>query len=325
MRPLPQTGRVDSDDVLVDWLLEGDPAIRWRVLQGVTGSSARTVTRERHRVATDGWGARLLAVQNDDGGWATGVYSPKWTSTTYTLLRLLWLGLPSGHPAAMRGCERIWDWQGRWKAPETCVEAIVIRLTSAFGYDAPRLDAVVADLLDQQLADGGWNCRTRTDKNMHSSFHTSIQALEALSTYANAGGSIDTTPAQRRGREFFLAHRLYQSHRTGAIAVRGSTRFPAFPEWHFDVMRGLEYFAQSGAEADDRLADAIEVVRKARLGDGRWHTYGQYSGRQWFQIEPPGTSRWNTWRALVVLRWWAEAHAGVHRTGGRARPLVQSA
>jgi hypothetical protein len=293
--------------VLVSWLLEGDPAIRWRVLAGLKGSPARAVTRERSRVATDGWGARLLAVQNDDGGWGTGVYSPKWTSTTYTLLHLLWLGLPSGHPAALRGCERLWEWQARWRVPETCIEGIIVRLTSTFGYDTPRLDAVVADLLDQQLADGGWNCQTRTDKNKHSSFHTSIQALEALVAYANAGGRIDTTAAQRHGREFFLAHRLYQSHRTGAVAVRGSTRFPAFPEWHFDVMRGLEYFAQSGAEPDDRLADAIEVVRRTRLRDGRWHTYGQYSGQQWFQLEPPGVSRWNTSRALLVLRWWAQA------------------
>jgi hypothetical protein len=110
---------------------------------------------------------------------------------------------------------------------------MLVRLTSYYRYDADRLGGLVADLLDQQLADDGWNCAMRSDKLRHSSFHTSIQALEALDAYAAAGGAIDTREALRRGRDFFLHHRLYQSHRTGAVAIRGSTRFPAFPEWHF--------------------------------------------------------------------------------------------
>jgi hypothetical protein len=288
-------------DTTVEWLLEGDPAVRWQVLRYLTGGSDRAVTRERRRVGTEGWGARILGAQNPDGGWGEGVYSPKWTSTTYTLLRLLWLGLPAGHPAAGRGCDQLWRWRDRWRVPETCIVAIVARLTSAHGYAAPGLDDLVGYLLGQQLEDGGWNCATRTEKGKHSSFHTSIQALEALAAYA---GPLDTTDAQRRGREFFLNHKLYRSHRTGAVAIRASLRFPAFPEWHFDVLRGLEHFAAAGAPRDERLADAVEVVRAARRPDGRWSTYRQYPGRQWFALEPSGPSRWNTARALRVLRWW---------------------
>jgi hypothetical protein len=294
----------EVDDDLLGWLLEGDPAIRWPVLRDLTGACDREVTRERSRVATEGWGARLLAAQNGDGGWGGGVYAPKWTSTTYTLLHLLWLGLLPGHPAALRGCERLWEWQARWRVPETCIVGILVRLTSAHGYDAKGLDGLVEYLLDQQLADGGWNCATLTDKSKHSSFHTSIQALEALDAYASAGGRVGAGEAVRRGREFFLQHRLYKSHRTGAVAVRGSIRFPAFPEWHFDVLRGLEHFARGGAERDERLRDAVEVVQRARRKDGRWPTYSAYPGQQWFQLEPPGVSRWNTGRALRILRWW---------------------
>jgi len=294
----------EVDDGLLRWLLEGDPAIRWRVLRDLTDASDQDVTRERARVATEGWGARLLAAQDRDGGWGGGVYSPKWTSTTYTLLHLLWLGLPPGHPAAHRGCERLWEWQARWRVPETCIAGILVRLTSSHAYEAAGLERMVEYLLDQQLADGGWNCATRTDKSKHSSFHTSIQALEALDAYTSAGGAADATESLRRGREFFLMHRLYQSHRTGAVAIRGSTRFPAFPEWHFDVLRGLEHFWQGGAPRDERLGDAVEVVRRARGEDGRWPTYSPYPGRQWFELEPRGPSRWNTYRALRVLQWW---------------------
>lgn len=294
-----------ADDELLQWLLEGDPAIRWRVLQDLTDAPERDVIRERRRIGAEGWGARLLAEQDSDGRWDGGDYTPKWTSTTYTLLRLLWLGLPPGNAAALRGCARLWEWQERWRVPETCIVAILVRLTSFHRYEAGRLDGLVEYLLDQQLADGGWNCATRTDKGKHSSFHTSIQALEALATYTGAGGSIEVREALLHGREFFLEHRLYQSHRTGAVAIRGSTRFPAFPEWHFDVLRGLEHFADGGAaERDERLRDAIDVVRAARRKDGRWPTYSPYPGRQWFPLEPPGPSRWNTCRVLRVLKWW---------------------
>lgn len=289
---------------LIDWLLAGDPAVRWRVLRDLTGAPADQVARERARVATEGWGAQLLAAQNADGGWGSGDYSPKWTSTTYTLLRLAWLGLPPGHPAALRGCDRLWQWRARWRRPETCIVGILIRLTAAHGYVTAGLDDLVEHLLDEQLTDGGWNCLARGDRGKHSSFHTSILALEALAEYAAGGGAVDSGRAAGRGREFFLNHRLYRSHRTGEVAIRGSTRFPAFPEWHFDVLRGLEHFAQVDRR-DERLGDAVEVLRRARRRDGRWSTYAQYSGRQWFRIEPPGASRWNTARVLRVLDWWA--------------------
>jgi hypothetical protein len=294
----------EVDTSVVEWLLEGDPSIRWRVMHDITSSSARAVRRERARVATEGWGARLLAAQDDDGRWDGGVYSPKWTSTTYTLLRLLWLGLPPRHPGALRGCERLWEWRGRWRVPETCIVGILVRLTSYHEYAADGLDDLTAYLMEQQLADGGWNCATLTDKQKHGSFHTSIQALEALVGYQDAGGALDVSGSVARGREFFLTHRLYRSHRTGEVAIPRSTRFPAFPEWHFDVLRGLEHFCGCAAERDERLADAVDVVRRARRADGRWPTYASYAGRQWFEFEPPGPSRWNTYRALRVLQWW---------------------
>lgn len=295
-----------NDDLLA-WLLEGDPSIRWRVHRDLLGSSEATVRAERASVANEGWGAKLLSLQDPDGRWGGGDYSPKWISTTYTLLHLLWLGLPPGNPAALAGCERLWEWQNRWRVPETCIASMLVRLTAAHGYEAERLDDLVDYLLDQQLADGGWNCAARGERGKHSSFHTTIQALEALYAYQQALGGADQE-AQARGREFFLQHRLYKSHRTGQVAVRSSTRFPQLPQWHFDVLRGLEYFVDVGSDQDQRLGDAIAVVRHARRTDGRWPTYAGYAGRTWFRMEEPGASRWNTMRVLRVLNWWEPSH-----------------
>lgn len=292
---------------MLAWLLAGDPAVRWQTFAYLTGADTDAVSGERERVATTGWGARLLGEQAPDGSWGGGMYSPKWISTTYTLLHLMWLGLPAGHPAALRGLDRLWEWQRGRRVPETCIESMLVRLTAEFRHRDAGLDDLVTVLLDQQQDDGGWNCETRTDRSKHGSFHTSIQALEALEAYRSGGGALPVDEAQRRGREFFLRHRLYRSHRTGEVAISSSTRFPAFPEWHFDVLRGLEYFASVGQPRDERLSDAVALVSRKRRTDGRWPTYAAYSGRHWFRLEEPGASRITTVRALRVLRWWEQA------------------
>jgi hypothetical protein len=142
-----------ANDELVAWLLEGDPSIRWRVHRDVLGSPVSIVEGERAKVATEGWGAKLISLQDPDGRWGGGDYTPKWTSTTYTLLHLLWLGLMPGHPAALAGCERLWDWQSRWRVPETCIVSMLVRLTAGHGYAAEQLEDVVGYLLGQQLND----------------------------------------------------------------------------------------------------------------------------------------------------------------------------
>ena len=310
------------DEHVIDWLLEGDPSIRWRVHRDLLGSPESVVRDERAKVATEGWGSKLISLQDPDGRWGGGDYTPKWTSTTYTLLHLVWLGLPPEHPAALAGCERLWEWQGRWRVPETCIVSMLVRLTATHRYHADGLDDLVDYLLSQQLNDGGWNCAARNDPGKHSSFHTSIQALEALDAYQRArADAAGTEEAQARGRDFFLRHRLYKSHRTGRLAIPSSTRFPQLPQWHFDILRGLEHFVDVAAERDDRLHDAVDVLLRARRANGRWPTYAAYPGRIWFQMEKPGLSRWNTARVLRVLGWWGQqGNSGQARAVGSLDP-----
>jgi hypothetical protein len=256
----------------------------------------------------------LLAEQDPDGRWAGALYSPKWTSTTYTLLLLHWLGLPRGHPQALAGCRQVWDGARFYdggltlaqtvREPETCITAMLTLLASSFGLDDARVEPAVHWLLGQQLEDGGWNCQTVRSGSRHGSFHTSISALDALLEYAASGGQLPVADALVRGRAFFLDHRLWHSHRTGAEVDSAFRRFPFPPQWHFDVLRGLEHFRAAGAERDARLSEAIEVVRGAQRQDGTWPVHRGYPGRTWFRMEQPGPSRWATLRASRVLRWW---------------------
>jgi hypothetical protein len=304
-----------NDDVL-KWLLEGDPAIRWQVMRDLQGRSSRAITRERNRVGLEGWGAEFLRRQDERGTWSGAHYSPKWTSTTCTLLDLRFLGLPQGSKAAQKGCRVLLDegfyrdgginFWGRWcKNSETCVTSIVLSELAYFAIDDSRLNAIAEHLVNQQMPDGGWNCR-RPFGATHGSFHTTILALEALLEYDRfRGGTEATRAAQLAGREFLLVHRLFRSHRTGKVARPDFLRLPYPPRWHYNILRGLDHFRDAGAERDARLADAIAELEKRRLPDGRWPLSYQYPGRVWMEMETRGQpSRWNTLRALRVLQWW---------------------
>src|SRR5216683_1444287 len=156
------------------------------------------------------------------------------------------------------------------------------------------------------MPDGGWNCR-RFDGASHASVHTTISVLEGLRLYEEYRGRAARAvqAAQRSGREFLLAHRLFRSHQTGEIIKPAFTRFSFPPRWHYDILRALDYFQAVDAPRDDRLAEAIEIVHRGRGADGRWLLQNRYAGKTYFEMERLGAaSRWNTLRALRVLKWW---------------------
>ena len=299
------------ESAILAWLLDSDPSLRWQVLRDLVGASPAEVLAERQRVAHEGWGARLLREQTDDGLWADSLYSPKWTSTTYTLLLLQRLGLPAGNTQALAGCRQLWDNAANFGGglnlaksihePETCITGMLVLLAAAFGLEDDRVDPTVEWLVGQQLRDGGWNCESIRRGSTHGSFHTSIIALEALSAYADSRGNVQVAEAMARGRQFFLDHQLYRSHRTGDVVDQVFTRFPFPPQWHFDIVRGLEHFRDAGSDRPDQLADAIGVVRQLKRSDGTWPMYRPYAGRYWFALEGRGPSRWSTLRSATDI------------------------
>ena len=314
-----------NTDPLIRWLLNGDPAIRWQAMRDLAGAPGRAVKREQRKIAQDGWGARLLAKQDRSGRWAAGksgdggLYSPKWTSTTYTMLLLRDFGLPADNPQARKACKLLLNeglqpdgginygvWAKWTKRSETCVTGMVLSLLSHFEYHDPRLETIAQHLLEQQMPDGGWNCR-RADGATHSSVNTTISVLEGLRLYELCCGHkvTEVRAAQRRAREFLLVHRLFRSHRTGEIIKPAFVRFAFPPRWHYDILRALDYFQAVDAPRDARLSEAIDIVRNARREDGRWPLQHTYKGKTYFEMERVGApSRWNTLRSLRVLRWW---------------------
>ncbi len=304
----------EIDGKVVAWLMAGDPSIRWHVLNDLTGASKNEVEKERQSVAAKGWGAKLLSLQDPEGTWGGGLYSPKWISTTYTLLLLRRMGTPPNRNI-LKACKLLIDkgiyndgginFSVSYNYSETCITGLVLSILSSFKYDDPRISNLAEHLLKQQMEDGGWNCRSYLG-DKHSSVHTTINVLEGLREYQKNYPQLKIIgDSQRRGREFLLNHRLYKSHRTGKVFDPKMTRFTFPVRWRYDILRALDYFRECDAPKDERMNDAIKIILKRQTKDGRWLMHAGYPGRTFFELEKTKQpSRWNTLRAYRVLKWW---------------------
>ena len=315
---------------VIGWLLDSDPSIRWQVMRDLTDAPADEVAAERARVASEGWGARLLALQGADGRWGGAAWNRGWNSTMHVLWLLRHLGLDPASAEARRAVGLVRDhvtWQGSGPPEcddnpffagevEPCINGQVAAAGAYFGQDVVVREAtrgLIDRLLGEQLSDGGWNCEA-PDGSTRSSFNTTICVLEALLEHERAsGGSPEVTEARLRGQEYLLERRLFRRRSTGEVIERDRkggaawTRF-AFPTWwHYDVLRGLEYLRSAGVTPDERVAEAIELVASKRDGDGRWPLETRYPGVMPVEMdEGEGRpSRWNTLRALRVLDWYS--------------------
>jgi hypothetical protein len=301
----------------IDWLLESDPAIRWQVLRDLTDAPAARVAAERSRIPTEGWGARLLAMQGADGHWRDGTPNLDWT-TLRALLLLRDMGLDPKSDEARRAVTLARDnvtWQGvlpqdaAWHGRpffagevEPCINGRVLTIGSYFDQD---VQVVVDRLLSEQMADGGWNCEQENGSS-RGSFHSTINVLEGLLEHERAtGGTPASMAARNRGQEYLLERRMLRRRTTGEVVDPEYLRLSYPTGYHYDVLRALDYFRATGMAPDERVAEAIRVVESKRHADGRWPLENRHTGQIDFDMdEVQGQpSQWITLRALRVLRW----------------------
>jgi hypothetical protein len=338
---------------VVDWLLDSDAAIRWQVMRDLTDASEDDVTAENARVAAEGWGSRLLALQRQDGHWdkstparltsaeaikwweslppeRQGTLFPEWTSTAWSLMLLRAFGLdPAGaeaHEAIRRVRERVaWEHDGEpffAGEVEPCINGKVVALGSYFGV---KVQGIVDRLLGEQMSDGGWNCE-QENGSTRGSFHSTIDVLEGLLEYERAtGGRSAVRAARLRGQEYMLERGMMRRLSTGDLIDPAFTQFSYPTYWHYDVLRGLDYMRSAGALPDERMAEAIQLVESKRDGEGRWSLENPHPGRMHFTMdEGEGRpSRWNTLRARRVLKWYgqtpeSDSMESVNRAGDTA-------
>jgi hypothetical protein len=319
---------------VLDWILDSDPAIRWQAMRDLTDAPAEEVGKERARVATEGWGGRLLALQGDDGQWDGGACFPgrwwetrgertpeenrgqPWTSTLPTLQTLFEFGVDPEDERVRQAIAQVaaycrWEHDGQpffEGEVEPCINGRTLAIGVYFGQNG---DALVERLVGEQLEDGGWNCETENG-SVRSSFHTTIDVLDGLLTHEQVtGGTAASIAARRRGEEYLLERSLFRRLSTGDVADPAWLQFSYPVRWKYDVLRGLDYFRSTGDAPDPRLAEAVELVRSKRRDDGTWLLENTHPGKVFFDLEDGDgkPSRWNTLRALRVLSWAERAGA----------------
>lgn len=315
---------------LRDWLLDTDPALRWQVERDLLDEPEAVWTTTRARVATEGMGARLLALQDADGQWAGGAYFPgradpralsrpdddegqPYTATTWTLNTLREWGLDA---AALAGtAERLAE-HSRWEYDDLpywggevdcCINAFTLANGRWLGAD---VDGLADWFLQHQLDDGGWNCEW-VEGSTRSSFHSTLNTVRGLlDAERRVGGDAALATARHRGEEYLLQRRLRYGLRSGEPVAPWVDGL-AYPfRWVATSTFALDHLVQAsahyGTPPDARAAEAVERLVATRGDDGRWTQGARYRGQVWFDVDVPvgEPSPWLTFHAMRILRWW---------------------
>jgi hypothetical protein len=296
----------------MDWLLEADadPAIRYQAMRDLADASPETIAAERARIAHQGIGAKILACQEADGAWHRND-EPDWLPTLVSMQLLRSTGADPADPLVKAAIDRLqsgfrWadDLGGkRFSDGETepCINGNALAAGAYFGYPSKDL---AQRLIEEQLEDGGWNCEA--PKSSRSSFHSTICVLEGLLEYERAAGSSpQITEARERAHEYLLKRSLFRRLSNGEVASPQFLNFGFPPRYCYDILRALDYFRSAGVRPDTRMNEAVAVVKSKLGADARWLLDETHNEALPFpfteQVGHP--SRWNTLRALRVLRW----------------------
>ncbi|MFT3889702.1 MAG: squalene cyclase [Arachnia sp.] len=312
------------------WLLDSDPALRWQVERDLLGADPEVWEATRVRVPREGWGAALLAEQGDDGQWLGGAYFPAgffgspeqeepgqpWVATTWSLKDLREWGVEAavlGDTAAKLAANSRWEYDDLpyWGGEvDVCINSFTLATGAWLGAD---VSGLAAWFPAHQLADGGWNCEAEEGDSVRSSVHSTLNALRGMLAYEKLTGDATLAEARHGGEEYLLSRRLMYRASTGELIDDFVTHF-MYPNRHvYSALAALDYFREAaewgGTRPDERLADAVGLVRSKRRADGTWIQEHKLPGRTWFDIDATvgEPSKWLTLIATRVLVWWDAA------------------
>jgi hypothetical protein len=318
------------DQSTIDWLLDSDPSLRWQVERDIVGLPEAVWSNTKARTATEGFGARLLALQDEDGQWAGGAHFPKrhdpralttdddatgqpYTSTGWSLNSLREFGVPA---AALGDTEARLEKNCRWEYQDLpywdgevdcCINAFTLQNGIWLGRDMTKN---AQWFLDHQLEDGGWNCEW-IEGDLRSSFHSTINSLIGLLDYeTQTGKNASISAARARAEEYLLERRGIYKLSTGE-PVGPWIKDLHYPfRWSYSAIKALNYFRDSaifaGGKPDPRLAELAEILKSMANENGRWETNDRLPGQIWFEINSPvgEESQWITYFAIRALTWW---------------------
>lgn len=308
----------------IDWLLDSDPSLKWQVQRDLLELPAEIWHATKNRTATEGFGARLLALQDEDGQWAGGAHFPTrvepraitregeesrqpFIATSWSLNALREWGVPAsalGNTAERlrRNCR--WEYENLpfWDGEvDCCINAFTVSNGLWLGVEVSKN---AEWFLDHQLEDGGWNCEWE-EGSTRSSFHSTLNSLIGLLDYEKATGRDQKiTEARQRAEEYLLQRKLMYRLSTNEIVGPWVTQFTYPARWAYSIIRALNYFKDArefdGKVADKRMSEATDLLISMANERGRWGTNDRLKGTVWFDVdvEVGEESKWVTFFAL---------------------------
>jgi len=299
---------------IINWLFKGDISIQYKTYRDLIGEERKDL---QIRIEKEGWGKQFLEKRNQNGHWGLKFYQPKWISSNYTLLDLKNLSMPKTCKPVLDTIELILRENksldggilpiGEMQKSDMCINGMALNYFSYFNVEQNHLKSIIDIIIEQQLHDGGFNCRLNRSGAKHSSLHTTISVLEGLLEYRSNNYTYklnEVKKVEKEAQEFILQHRLFKSDKTDKIIDDRFTRLPFPSRWRYDILRALDYFQFARTKYDTRMQDAIDILLQKRTKEGVWKLNANYPGQIHFQMEKAGQpSRWNTLRALRVLKY----------------------
>lgn len=302
-------------DEIITWLLQGDISIQYQTFKDLLDIDDTIV---RDKISKQGWGAEFLSYRQPNCHWGRAFYQPKWISTHYTLLDLRYLWIAPDNELiqqtldiilnTLKGIDGGINPSDTLKTSDVCINGMVLNYASYFRVEEDKLKSIVDYILSSELKGGGFNCLWDRVGAEHFSLHTTISIVEGIAEYQKNNYTYrlnELLRAKAKSDEFILSHRLFKSDKTGNIIKMQFLQLSFPSRWYYDILRAMDYFRYSGIKYDNRMEDAIEVIISKRNKDGLWKLAKNHPGNLHFEMEKPGKpSRWNTLRALRVLKYY---------------------
>lgn len=299
---------------ITEWLLESDPSIRWQVMKDILLYDEKIYNGEKEKISENGWGSSLLKLQDNQGLWNKSLYNGKWLSTTYTLQLLKIFGLNPANKQAGIGCNRLiteglyLDREIRFSKSKNQkdigVTGLVLSICSYFNYDINVLKNIVRFLILEQNPNGNWLPYDSKGAELYT-FETTLLVLEALYQFMRnyPGEYLNlVSGAIEKGQEYLLSHNLFLKDNTPVKKQWLTFSFPQY--WFYDILTVLDYF-RLFTRHDNRMEPAVNIVKNKIDKSGFVELGAHHPGKVYFTMEKPGeASKWNTLRALRVLKWW---------------------
>ncbi|MFW9908184.1 MAG: prenyltransferase/squalene oxidase repeat-containing protein [Candidatus Thorarchaeota archaeon] len=187
----------------------------------------------------------------------------------------------------------------------TCLTGNMCLALIRLGYSADkRVKRALDWLMRVQNEDGGWLCPywNAHAKDKHGCFMGTITPLDAFSEIPSQNRTAGMTKSMESGIEFLLMHHLFRSDHHDFRVINESWLTMGFPQFFYDILRGLSVICKSGYGDDRRIDQALEVLIK-KQHRGTWVLESSPVGRMQTNLEQKNKpSKWITLKALEVIK-----------------------